>query len=199
MCLWDLWQWQTGSLSRTPLWALAWCLAAITSLEAWNKGISFTAEWANFISTPCKSSCPTRNQVSRAGRCGLPSQSCLGGDTPSSLVGVMASDTTISVKSFIRCCPIIKKAKKCACCKVVMFYGNTAGTKQTKLSSYIKLESHQMIIIFTYNLINKTPFSISEFKTIISYITHSLSSCPLPCSWKNLLTSVLWYFPPPNQ
>lgn len=73
-----------------------------------------------------------------------------------------------------------------------MFYGKIASTKQTKLSSYIKLESHQMIILFTHNLINKTLFNNSEFETIISvFKTHTLSSCLLPLSWKNLLTCVL--------
>lgn len=55
---------------------------------------------------------------------------------------------------------------------------NTASARLTKLSSYIKLESHQMMIIFTHNLKNKNRFNNTEFKTIICYITHALSSCP---------------------
>lgn len=74
--------------------------------------------------------------------------------------------------------------------------GNTASTKQTKCSSYIKLESHQTIITSSHNLISKTPFNNSEFETIISYITRILSSCLLPLTWKNLLTRILWFFFP---
>lgn len=40
---------------------------------------------------------------------------------------------------------------------------NTASARLTKLSSYIKLESHQMMIIFTHNLKNKTRFNNTEF------------------------------------